>query len=75
MKNNIHVIFKNKKWIIKEENNESTKSFKTKDKAIENAKELAKENKVELIIHNKNNIISNKNSFGNDTNPPKDTVL
>lgn len=72
MKNNIHVIFKDEKWKIKEENNEVyIKTFNTKKEAINSAKELAKKNKVELIIHNQNNIISEKDSYGNDSYPPK----
>lgn len=72
MKNNIHVIFKDEEWKIKEENNEVyIKNFSTKEDAINYAKDLAQKNKVELIIHNKNNIISEKDSYGNDSYPPK----
>lgn len=72
MKNNIHVIFKDEEWKIKEENNEVfIENFNTKEDAINYAKGLAKKNKVELIIHNKNNIISEKDSYGNDSYPPK----
>ena len=76
MKNNIHVLYKNNEWYIKIENKENIiKTFNTKDEAITYAKALAQKEKVELVIHNKNNIISNKNSYGNDTNPPKDQKL
>ena len=76
MKNNIHVLYKDNEWYIKIENKENIiKTFNTKDEAIDYGKTLAQKNKVELVIHNKNNIISNKNSYGNDTNPPKDKKL
>ena len=76
MKNNIHVLYKDNEWYIKIENNdEIIKTFNTKDEAIIYGEKLAKKDKLELVIHNKNNIISNKNSYGNDSNPPKDKIL
>ena len=72
MKKNIHVLYKDEKWISKEENSEnSLNSFDTKDEAIEYSRKIAKKNKVELIIHNINNKISNRDSYGNDSYPPK----
>ena len=71
-KNNIHVLYIENKWVMKEENNDNKSiSFDTKDKAIEYSKKKAKDNKVELIIHNIDNKISNRNSYGNDPYPPK----
>ena len=76
MKNNVHILYKDNEWYIKVENNEGiVETFNTKDDAINYGKKLAKKEKVELVIHNKNNIISNKNSYGNDSNPPKDKKL
>lgn len=72
MKKNIHVLYKDEKWISKEENFDNIlKSFDTKDEAIEYSRNKAKKNKVELIIHNINNKISNRDSYGNDFYPPK----
>ena len=72
MKKNIHVLYKDEKWISKEENSENNlNSFDTKDEAIEYSRKIAKKNKVELIIHNINNKISNRDSYGNDSYPPK----
>ncbi|NTU74289.1 DUF2188 domain-containing protein [Candidatus Roizmanbacteria bacterium] len=34
--------------------------------------DIAKTQKTELVIHNQDGKISNKNSFGNDPCPPKD---
>ena len=71
-KNNIHVLYIEDKWVMKEENNDKESiSFDTKDEAIEYSKKKAKDNKVELIIHNIDNKISNRNSYGNDPYPPK----
>lgn len=61
-------------WDIKGENNsKSTKHTDTKNEAIEIAREIAKNQKSELVIHNKNGQISDKDSFGDDPCPPKDT--
>ena len=71
MKKNIHVLYKDEKWISKEENSDNIlKSFDTKDEAIEYSRKIAIKNKVELIIHNINNKISNRDSYGNDSYPP-----
>lgn len=45
---------------------------KTKKEAVTNGRDIAKENKTEHIIHDKDGKISEKNSYGNDPCPPKD---
>lgn len=72
MKNNIHVIKDKNGWSMKKENEENKKYFSTKEEALTYSKNEAKKDKVELIIHNENGIISNKNSYRNDPYPPKD---
>lgn len=60
-------------WDVKGEGNSKvTKHTNTKAEAEAIAKEIAKNQKSELIIHNKNGQISDKDSFGNDPCPPKD---
>ena len=72
MRENIHVVFKDNEWKIKEENSDNyLKSFSRKEDAIEFAKKEAQNNKSELFIHNKNNTIIDRNSYGNDNYPPK----
>jgi len=44
----------------------------TKAEAEKIAKELAKKQKAELVIHGKDGKIQNANSYGNDPCPPKD---
>lgn len=75
MGKNQHVVpNKNGGWDIKGEgNSKSTKHTDTKNEAISFAKEIAKNQKSELVIHNKDGKISDKDSFGNDPCPPKDT--
>ena len=76
-KKNQHVVpssdTPSKKWAVKGEGNKrNTKLTLTKDKAVERARQIAKNQKTELVIHNKDGKISDKDSFGNDPNPPGD---
>ena len=40
--------------------------------AVDYARDLAKKQEAELVIHNKGGKISEKDSYGNDPCPPKD---
>lgn len=44
----------------------------TKQEVVDRANEVAKNKQAELVIHKKDGTIQNKNSFGNDPNPPRD---
>lgn len=60
-------------WQIKGEGNtKATKITDTKNEAISIGRDIAKNQQSELVIHNQDGKISNKNSFGNDPFPPKD---
>lgn len=59
-------------WQVKGASNEkATVVTKTKAEAIRIGKEIAKNQKSELIIHGKDGKIQEKNSYGNDLFPPK----
>jgi len=74
MGKNQHVVPNNKKWAVKGEgNSKPTKIFDTQKEAIEYGKEIAKNQESELVIHRKNGQIRDKDSYGNDPFPPKDT--
>ncbi|MPN59370.1 hypothetical protein SDC9_207091 [bioreactor metagenome] len=61
-------------WNVKKGGAEkATKNFPTKDKAVDYAKGVAKNQDAELVIHGKDGKIQNPNSYGNDPCPPKDT--
>ena len=61
-------------WDVKGENNSrATRHTETKNEAIDIARQIAKNQSAELVIHNKDGRISDKDSFGNDSCPPKDT--
>jgi len=72
-KKNQHVVPHGKDWAVKGAGNEkATKVVPTQTKAIEVAREIAKNQKSEVVIHRPNGVIRDKDSYGNDPNPPKD---
>ena len=66
MGKNVHVTFKEDKWWVKLEKESANDCFNTKAEAFDFGRELAMKEKSELIIHNKDGKISEKNSYGND---------
>lgn len=77
-KKNIHTVYneERKMWESKKEGQKKPlASSHTKEKAKEKSRREAKRKKVEHVIHNKNGRISDKDSYGNDPNPPKDKVF
>lgn len=74
-KKNVHTVFNGdrKLWETKIEKQEKPiSSSHTKSTAEGKSVRLAKDLGVEHIIHNKNGIISARESYGNDPIPPKD---
>ncbi len=72
MKKNVHVTPKGENWQVKTAN--SSKAYKvvnTQKEAISIGKNIATNNKSELLIHGKNGQIRGKDSYGNDNFPPK----
>ncbi len=75
-KSNQHVIPLGNGWAVKKEGSSRfTVITETKKDAVVVARQIAKNNKSELIIHGKDGEIQDKNSYGNDPNPPKDKKL
>lgn len=71
---NQHVVPNNGLWQVKRENaTKATKNFGTQKEAINYARTIAKNSKSELIVHGRNGQIRDKDSYGNDSCPPKDT--
>lgn len=59
-------------WDVKKPNSARASAHtETKAEAIEKAREISKNQKSELIIHNKDGKISQSDSHGNDPFPPK----
>lgn len=64
-----------KGWAVKGEGNTKyTKITNTKQEAIDYAREIAKNQEAELVIHGKDGKIQDKDSYGNDPIPPRDMV-
>lgn len=59
-------------WDIKKSGGErSSGHFNTKKEAIDRARQISQNQDSELVIHNKDGTISQKDSHGNDPYPPK----
>jgi hypothetical protein len=72
---NVHVTHNKaeKTWNVKEEGvSRPRSSHDTQRDAIDAARDRARTNRSELVIHNRDNQIREKDSYGNDPNPPKD---
>ncbi|GAB1416283.1 DUF2188 domain-containing protein [Paludibacter sp.] len=75
MKKNQHVVPHEKGWAVKGAGNErNTKIVPTQKEAINVAREIAKNQQSELVIHNKEGKIREKDSFGNDPQTLKDSL-
>lgn len=68
-----HVVPTEDGWASKDTGNaRASKIFQTKKAAIDWARNHSRREGNELFIHNKDGIISNRDSHGNDPCPPKD---
>ncbi|WP_374330712.1 DUF2188 domain-containing protein [Soonwooa sp.] len=67
MKKNQHVVPNGDKWAVKGAGNErNTRVVNTQKEAITIAREIAKNQQSELVIHRPDGRIRDKDSFGND---------
>jgi len=73
-KKNQHVVpTKDNRWGVKGEGNQRiTKKTDTQQDAIIVAREIAKNQGGEVVIHRKDGTIRDKDSYGNDPHPPED---
>ena len=72
MGKNQHVVPHNDGWGVKGAGNTKiTKTADTQKQAIDIAKEIAKNQKSEVVIHRPNGQIRDKDSYGNDPFPPE----
>ena len=69
---NQHVVPHGTGWAVKGEgNSRATAITNTKREAIDRAREISQNQNTELVIHNRNGQISQKDSHGHDPFPPK----
>ncbi|WP_162126403.1 DUF2188 domain-containing protein [Flavobacterium phycosphaerae] len=72
MGKNQHVVKHNEGWAVKGEGNtKATVVTTTQQQAIDAAREIAKNQQSELLIHGKDGQIRARDSYGNDPYPPK----
>lgn len=72
MKKNQHVVKHNDGWAVKGAGNEkATRVTETQREAINIATDIAKNQESELLIHGRNGQIRARNSYGEDSFPPK----
>lgn len=72
MGKNQHVVPNGTGWAVKGAgNSKATKNFSTKADATAFARQIATNQHSELVIHNRNGRISQKDSHGHDLYPPK----
>lgn len=73
-KKNQHVVPLGNAWAVKKEGSvRFTVITDTKKEAVDVAREIARNNHSELVIHGRDGRIQDKDSYGNDPAPPKDT--
>lgn len=72
MGKNQHVVPNGTQWQVKGEGNDkATATFDTQAEAIERARDIAKNQQSELLVHNRQGEIRDRNSYGNDPYPPE----
>jgi len=73
MGKNQHVVPYQDKWAVRGEGNEKvTSTHDTQAKAIQRAREIAINQRSEVVIHRPDGTIRDKDSYGKDPCPPKD---
>ena len=71
--NNYHVVPHADGWATRREGADRADSVhRTQREAIGRARDLARERQSEVVIHGTVGRIRDKDSYGNDPNPPKD---
>jgi hypothetical protein len=71
---NQHVVRRDDGWAVLGENNSrDTGVYKTQGKAIKEAGKIAENQRSEVVIHGRDGKIRDKDSYGNDPCPPRDT--
>lgn len=70
---NQHVVKRDDGWAVLGEGNiRDTSVHPTQSSAIERAREIARNHQSEVVIHGLDGKIRDKDSYGNDSFPPRD---
>lgn len=71
---NQHVVERPDGWAVRPEGGErDTSHHPTQREAIERAREIAQNQKTEVVIHDRQGKIRDRDSYGSDPCPPRDT--
>ena len=69
---NQHVVPRENGWGVRGEGNSRDSSHHaTQQEAIDAARDIARRQQSEMLIHGRDNKIRDRNSYGNDPYPPK----
>ncbi|AXB01412.1 DUF2188 domain-containing protein [Aeromonas caviae] len=69
---NQHVVPRGDQWAVRGAgNSKDTSHHSTQKEAFEAAREIARNQRSEVLVHNEKGQIREKNSYGNDPYPPK----
>jgi len=69
-----HVVPRDSGWAVRGENNtRDTSRHRTQGDAIDAARDMAQNQRGEVVIHRPDGTIRDSDSYGNDPNPPKDS--
>lgn len=71
MGKNQHVVRRDGGWAVRGEGNtRDTSHHQTQEQARQAARDIAINQRSEVVIHNRQGQIRDKDSYGNDPNPP-----
>ncbi len=76
MGKNVHITHDkaHQQWNVKDEGSaRPVSTHRTQGAAIDQGRDRARHNESELVIHDRDNKIRDKDSYGNDPHPPIDT--
>lgn len=69
----IHVVPRGDNWAVEKEGaSRASKIVDTQKEAIGHAKDQARRENVEVVVHRRDGSIRDSDSYGRDPNPPKD---
>ena len=70
---NQHVVRREDGWAVRGAgNSRDTTRHRTQGDAIDAARDIARNQRSEVVIHDRQNRIRDRDSYGNDPNPPRD---
>ena len=69
---NVHVVPHDDHWdVVREGSSRALSSHETQEEAYEAGREAAQRTKGEVLLHGRDGQIRERNTYGDDPNPPK----